>query len=75
MPALNADAHPLMRRMYQPDPKPTPDKQDCRSALPIERHDVDTGLFGTMREAGAQALIKLAPVEILSAEPLVASAA
>jgi putative SOS response-associated peptidase YedK len=67
---LNADAHPLMSRMHKPDPKLGPDQQDKRSVVPIEPHDVDTWLFGAMREA--ERLVKLAPVETFAAEPLAA---
>ena len=67
---LNADAHPLMRRMHKPDPKLGPDQQDKRSVVPIELHDVDTWLFGTMNEA--RELVKLPPVEMFAAEPLAA---
>ena len=62
---LNADAHPLMRRMHRPDPKRPPHMQDKRSVVPIELEDVDAWLFGTPTEA--QSLVKLAPVEAFDA--------
>ena len=65
---LNADEHPLMRRMHKPDPKLAADQQDKRSVVPIELADVDQWLSGTMEEA--QALIKLAPVEVFEAGPV-----
>jgi putative SOS response-associated peptidase YedK len=65
---LNADAHPLMSRMHKPDPKLGPDQQDKRSVIPIERADVDQWLEGTVEQA--QALLKLAPVEVFRAGPL-----
>jgi putative SOS response-associated peptidase YedK len=62
---LNADAHPLMRRMHKPDPTLGPDQQDKRSVIPIELEDVDTWLRGSQEDATG--LLKLAPVEIFSA--------
>jgi hypothetical protein len=38
---LNADAHPIMKRMHKPDPKLGPDQQDKRSVIAIESADVD----------------------------------
>lgn len=64
---INADSHPLMRRMHKPDPKLGPDQQDKRSVVPIGFEDVDRWLFGTQREA--EALIRLAPVEVFEAGP------
>jgi putative SOS response-associated peptidase YedK len=64
---LNADAHPLMRRMHKPDPKLGPDQQDKRSVVPIETDDVDRWLFGTLDDA--RSLIRLAPVEMFDAGP------
>lgn len=68
---INADGHPLMGRMHKNelDPKtkePLPlEDQDKRSVIPIELADVDTWLAGTQQEA--QALLRLAPVEIFDA--------
>ncbi|MDE2567237.1 MAG: SOS response-associated peptidase [Burkholderiales bacterium] len=64
---LNADAHPLMRRMHRPDPSRPPDRQDKRSVIPIEPEDVDLWLFGPPAQAAT--LMKLAPVECFEAEP------
>lgn len=62
---INADHHPLMRRMHKPDPKLPPDRQDKRSAIPIEAGDVDQWLAGTLAEA--QALLRLTDVETFDA--------
>lgn len=62
---INADAHPLMSRMHKPDPKLPPDRQDKRSVIPIADGDIDTWLAGTPQQA--QALLKLAPVEVFDA--------
>jgi len=43
---INADSHPLMRRMHKPDPKYGPDDQDKRSVVAIESADVDRWLSG-----------------------------
>ncbi|MBN8501581.1 MAG: SOS response-associated peptidase family protein [Sphingomonadales bacterium] len=64
---LNADQHPLMRRMHKPDPKLGPDEQDKRSVVAIELEDVDAWLFGTQEVASR--LVKLTPVEIFAAGP------
>jgi hypothetical protein len=48
---INADAHPLMRRMHKLDPKLPPDDQDKRSVIPIEAGDVDVWLAGTVADA------------------------
>lgn len=47
---VNADAHPLMRRMHKPDPKYGPDDQDKRSVVAIEAADVDVWLHGRSDE-------------------------
>lgn len=62
---INADAHPLMRRMHKPDPKLPADQQDKRSVIPVELADVDQWLAGTVNDA--QALLKLAPVSVFEA--------
>lgn len=65
---INADHHPLMRRMHKPDPKLPPDKQDKRSVVPIELGDVHTWLAGTLEEA---AQLVRPPVDgVFWAEPL-----
>jgi len=65
---LNADAHPLMKRMHKPDPKLGPDQQDKRSVVPIELQDVDTWLTASVEEAAQ--LVRLAPAELFTAEPM-----
>ncbi len=64
---LNADAHPLMRRMHKPDPKLPPEAQDKRSVVPIAFEDVDQWLYGTQDEA--KQLIRLTPAEEFDAGP------
>ncbi len=65
---INADAHPLMRRMHKPDPKLGPDQQDKRSVIPIESQGIERWLMGTVGEA--QECLKLAPVEAFEAGPI-----
>lgn len=64
---INADSHPLMRRMHKPDPKLGPGEQDKRSVVPIELEDVGTWLHGTMAEAAA--LVKVPGPEAFDAGP------
>ncbi len=64
---LNADAHPLMRRMHKPDPKLGPDQQDKRSVVPVEFEDVDLWLHGTQAEA--RGLLRLSETELFDAGP------
>ncbi|MEJ5148928.1 SOS response-associated peptidase [Comamonas sp. MYb396] len=70
---LNADGHEIMGKMHKneinPDTKkPLPiDQQDKRSVIPIELADVDQWLEGSIKDA--QALLKLAPVEVFAAGP------
>jgi hypothetical protein len=64
---INADAHPLMRRMHKPDPKLGPDQQDKRSIIPIESVNVEQWLMGSVAEA--KELLKLAPVDVFDAGP------
>ena len=64
---MNADVHPLMRRMHKPDPKFGPNEQDKRSVVVIEPADFDTWLTGSLEQATA--LIRLAPVDVFSAGP------
>jgi len=71
---LNADEHPLMKRMHKPvvDPKtkqPLPAAlQDKRSVIAIEHGNLELWLAGTIEEA--KALLKLTPVEMFDAAPL-----
>jgi putative SOS response-associated peptidase YedK len=67
---INADEHPLMSRMHKPDPKLPADKPDKRSVIPLEAHEFDLWLAGTVEEA--KKLLKLAPVEVFDAAPLLA---
>ncbi len=64
---INADTHPLMRRMHKPDLKLAADQQDKRSVIPIEMANVDQWLTGTVKAAST--LLQLAPVEVFSAAP------
>ncbi len=50
---INADAHPLMRRMHKPDPKLPPDAQDKRSVIPIAREATQAWLEGSPAQARA----------------------
>lgn len=65
---LNADTHPLMRRMHKPDPKLGSDEQDKRSVIAIELGDVDQWLHGTVAQASQ--LLKLTPVALFDASPV-----
>jgi putative SOS response-associated peptidase YedK len=65
---LNADEHPLMKRMHKPDHELAPHQQDKRSVVPIEFEDVDPWLFGTLDDA--RQLVRLAPVDLFDAGPL-----
>lgn len=64
---INADAHPLMRRMHKPDPKLGADQQDKRSLVAIEFDDVDQWLYAPVDEAVK--LVKLTPAEMMDARP------
>ncbi|BEP62498.1 hypothetical protein GmRootV213_30520 [Variovorax sp. V213] len=63
---INADAHPLMSRMHKPDPKLPLNEQDKRSVIPLEVHEFDLWLAGTIEEA--KQLLKLAPVEVVDGD-------
>ncbi|CAN5770630.1 hypothetical protein BH11PSE13_BH11PSE13_32360 [soil metagenome] len=71
---INADAHPLMKRMHKPvcDPKtklPLPiEQQDKRSLVLLEPGGFEQWLAGTMEEA--KELMQLTPVEEFAAAPL-----
>ena len=65
---INADAHPLMRRMHKPDPKLAADQQDKRSVIPVEMADVDRWLEGSV--ADAEGLLRLAPAGVFEAGPV-----
>lgn len=64
---MNADAHPIMRRMHKPDPALPADRQDKRSVIAIERTDVDQWLTGAIDEA--RQLIRLPPADRMDARP------
>jgi hypothetical protein len=64
---MNADRHPLMRRMHKPDPAFGPDEQDKRSVVALELRDVDRWLLGSSEEA--RELTRLTPVETFVAGP------
>lgn len=71
---INADEHPLMRRMHRPEldkatkqPLP-PELQDKRSVIPLEPADYDQWLAGTVDEA--RALLKLAAHDAFEAGPV-----
>ena len=64
---MNADAHPLRRRMHKSDPKAAPHEQDKRSVIAIDPRDWDTWLTGPSE--GAHALIRLTAIEKFDAGP------
>lgn len=64
---INADDHPLMRRMHKPDPKYGPDEQDKRSVVSIEAADVDQWLFGTTDDA--KALMAPPSMDVIEGKP------
>jgi putative SOS response-associated peptidase YedK len=64
---MNADDHPIMRRMHKPDPKLATDRQDKRSVVAIESDMTQTWLRGTTEEA--QALIQLTSSDSILAVP------
>ncbi|WP_313080527.1 SOS response-associated peptidase family protein [Pulveribacter sp.] len=64
---INADDHPLMRRMHKPNPKKPAGRQDKRSVISIEPEDVDTWLAGTMEQA--KGLLRLPAMEVFDAGP------
>jgi putative SOS response-associated peptidase YedK len=64
---INADAHPLMRRMHKPDPKYGPDDQDKRSVVAIETADVDRWLHGNPDEV--RELVAPPPIELIDGAP------
>lgn len=65
---INADDHPLMRRMHKPNPKKPANQQDKRSVIPIEPEDVDTWLVGTVEQA--KSLLRLPAAEAFDAGPV-----
>jgi len=67
---INADDDPLMRRMHKPNLKRPADRQDKRSVIPLAPEDYDQWLAGTLKDA--QALLRLAPLEVYDAAPVAA---
>lgn len=65
---INADHHPIMRRMHKPDPKLPPDQQDKRSVVPIELEDVHAWPAGTVEQATE--LLRSPADDLFVAEPL-----
>ena len=65
---VNADEHPLMKRMHKPDLKLGSDQQDKRSLVLLEPQDFNQWLEGTVEQA--KALTKLTPVETFKAAPM-----
>jgi hypothetical protein len=49
----NCDGHPLLGLMHKPDPKLSPDKQDKRAMVPLERGHWDQWLNGSIEQAEA----------------------
>jgi putative SOS response-associated peptidase YedK len=67
---VNADAHPLMRRMHKPKPGQPLDAQDKRSVIPIDDRDVGQWLHGNLNDA--KSLLRLPPAETFDAVPVAA---
>jgi putative SOS response-associated peptidase YedK len=53
MVTLNADHHPLLRRMHRPDLTRPPQMQDKRAVVPLAPALFDVWLNGTIEEAAA----------------------
>ena len=47
---VNADAHPVMRRMHKPDPNYPPDEQDKRSVVAIQDGQANDWLMGATND-------------------------
>lgn len=65
---LNADDHPLMRRMHKPKADQPATAQDKRSVVPIEMGDVDQWLAGSVQDATQ--LLQLASENVFSGAPV-----
>ena len=65
---VNADDHPLMRRMHKPKRDRAADAQDKRSVIAIEPADVQAWLLGTLQEA--KALLCPPAMTVIRAEPI-----
>lgn len=64
---INADRHPLMRRMHKPDPKLPTDQQDKRMVVVLEPQLWDEWLFAPL--AAAHRLMTTAPVGTFLPQP------
>lgn len=64
---INADDHPIMRRMHKPDPKLPAEAQDKRSVIAIEPADVDLWLHAEVAQAAT--LLRPPRVEDMLAQP------
>lgn len=64
---INADAHPLMRRMHKVNPKVGPDQQDKRSVIPVELADVEQWLTAPLEQAAS--LLRVPSMEVFEAQP------
>jgi putative SOS response-associated peptidase YedK len=64
---MNAEDHPIMRKMHKPDPKLAPDKQDKRSVVALETKDIEMWLHGSLEEANS--LIRLCDPALFNATP------
>ncbi|MCC2636844.1 MAG: hypothetical protein K0Q68_563 [Moraxellaceae bacterium] len=64
---INADAHPLFRRMHKPDPKLPKDGQDKRMVVVLEQEAWDSWLEAKPQQA--RALMRPAPLSVFVAEP------
>lgn len=67
MVTLNADGHPLMGRMHQPDPALPDDQQDKRMVVVLQPQDWDTWLNASNIEASK--LVQRAPAELFLPQP------
>jgi putative SOS response-associated peptidase YedK len=65
MPIMNADVHPLTRRIHKPDPKLAADMQDKRSIVAIETNQHEIWLNGSLEQA--LSLVQLPPAEKFNA--------
>ena len=65
---VNADEHPLMRRMHKPDPAFAANAQDKRSVVAIDREAYEHWLYGSL--ADATALVQAPPMDWIEAAPV-----
>ena len=65
---VNADHHPLMRRMHKPDPNFGPEAQDKRSVVAIEKDDYERWLTGSLDEV--KRLVVAPAMDVLVGEPV-----